>query len=108
MSDPRTVRLVALLIGCTALAAVVGTIVLLTQGKEADAALAGLAGTALGYLAGVLTPASGGVQQPPGRPVPTVEAHDHGHGRLDLVTAVLVVLTLVLLGLLLLRMLGVR
>jgi hypothetical protein len=79
VSDPRTVRLVALLIGLTALASVLGTIVLLTQGKEADAALAGLAGTALGYLAGVLTPASGStpqavtVQQDPADPIPTTD-----------------------------------
>lgn len=76
MSDAKTVRLVALLIGLVALAAVGGGILLLTQGKAADAALFGLGGTALGYLAGLT---SGGassqpqpvtVHQPPGQPVP--------------------------------------
>lgn len=66
MSDARTVRVVAVLIGLVALAAVVGGITLLAQGQPADAALFSLAGTALGYLAGLTSGASG--------PVPVVGA----------------------------------
>lgn len=59
MTDRNTQLLVALLIGLVALAAVVGTIVLLAQGHAESAALVGLGGTALGYLAGLVTPAPG-------------------------------------------------
>lgn len=108
MSDPRTVRLVALLIGLTALAAVVGTIVLLTQGKSADAALAGLAGTALGYLAGVLTPSSGAtpvtIRQPADNPVPVEEA---GHIDFGTAAAAVAIIALgIVLAQLILRLIG--
>ncbi len=79
MTDPRTTLLVALLIGLVALTAIGGTVLLLAQGKGADAALVGLAGTALGYLAGLTSngasrePQAVTVQQPAGQPVPTVE-----------------------------------
>lgn len=56
MTDPRTLRLVALLIGLVAFTCVSGGILLLAQGKPADAALFGLAGTSLGYLVGLFTP----------------------------------------------------
>lgn len=75
-SDSRTTLLVALLIGLVALTAIGGTVLLLAQGNGADAALVGLAGTALGYLAGLTS--NGGstspqpvvVHQPAGEPVP--------------------------------------
>lgn len=77
--DSRTTLLVALLIGLVALTAIAGTVLLLAQGRGADAALVGLAGTALGYLAGLTsngsssTPQPVTVRQPAGEPVPTVE-----------------------------------
>lgn len=83
MSDPGTLRLVALFIGALALLSVAGTIALLVTDRQADAALVGLAGTALGYLAGMLTPSSSGVAQPVNvvnradSPVPVVD--DAGH-----------------------------
>lgn len=77
MTDPRTARLVALLIGLVALVSATGTVaLLLLTDREADAAVVGLAATGLGYLAGLLTQAPGGdpqrvvVEQPPGDPVP--------------------------------------
>jgi hypothetical protein len=78
MTDHTTQRLVALLIGLVALAAVIGTIVLLAQGQAESAALVGLGGTALGYLAGLVTPSPGQHQPtrvvgPDGGAVPTVE-----------------------------------
>lgn len=103
MSDPRTVRMVALLIGLTALASVIGTIILLVQDKPADAALAGLAGTALGYLAGVLTPATGSTPQAVtvvNRTDEAIPVEDAGHAdtaALALVAVVALALLIVLL-----------
>lgn len=100
MSDPKTVRLVALFIGLVALAAVIGTILLLATGRAADAALSGLAGTALGYLAGVMTPSTGSTPQAvtvvnrPGEPVPVEDAGSISVAELCLLALFLLVVLL--------------
>jgi hypothetical protein len=67
----------AVTIGLVALTCAVGSIVLLIVGKPVDAAVTGLGGTALGYLAGLVSPnplQRVQIDQPASKPVPTTDA----------------------------------
>jgi hypothetical protein len=54
--DTATTRLVALIVGAVVLITIIGAFALLLTDRPVDATVIGLGGTALGYLAGLLTP----------------------------------------------------